>query len=66
MAAFTPANEGSYPAYINVSREENGMVTIHVRSPRKTDGGCGETAAITMFCEEWDGLLEDLKNGRPD
>ncbi len=47
LFAHTPANP-DYPPYINLSKGDDGTYTVTVRSPRKTDGSCGDSAAIVL------------------
>ncbi len=37
-----------YPPYVSINREENGAVSITVRSPVSPTGECGVTACMEM------------------
>jgi hypothetical protein len=44
---------GDYPEYISVNVNEDSTVEITVRSPRKADGSCGDTATAKLSGEEF-------------
>jgi len=52
----------NYPAFVSVNRDENGGVTIIVRSKANPDGSCGPTAQITLESEELKNLAFRLCN----
>jgi hypothetical protein len=69
IAAYTPPTS-PYPPYVNVSREDNGGVTITVRAPpgpgEFSDKDCGPTSAIFLAPEAWDDLRAGIIcNGAP-
>jgi len=50
--AYT-ATGGNYPEYLSVNVNEDNTVEITVRSPKKADGSCGDTATIKLTAEEF-------------
>jgi len=44
--------ESSYPEFVSINKEEDGTVMITVRSPKKTDGSCGDAASIILQSRE--------------
>jgi len=52
--AYTTSTDGSYPEYLSVNANEDGTVEITVRSPRKADGSCGDTATIKLTAKQFD------------
>lgn len=53
--AHTPPG-ADMPPYISINREENGNVSITVRSPKELGSGCG---CIELSNEEWHSLLRE-------
>lgn len=51
VAALTKNDGLSYPAYVNLSRDDDGFV-LTVRGERAEDGDCGPTARICLTKEE--------------
>jgi hypothetical protein len=56
LAAYT-APGCKYPEFISINKEENGNISVTVRSPRKDDGSCGDIACIEMDEPHFDILL---------
>lgn len=53
----------NYPEYISVNRRKSdGMIEITVRSPKKSDGSCGDTATITLHRGHLGGLFDVLRD----
>lgn len=45
--AYT-AGGASYPPFVSLNVEDDGRVTLHVRSPAKADGSCGDGACVEI------------------
>lgn len=56
IAAYT-AEGSSYPEYLSINREPNGMVSVTVRSP---PGDTQHTAAILIPLAAWDYLASKI------
>jgi hypothetical protein len=62
MFAYT-APGADYPEYISVNRRQgDGMIEITVRSPKKADGSCGDTASIVLHRGQLGGLFYALRD----
>lgn len=56
LAAYT-APGCNYPEFISINKEENGNISVTVRSPRKDDQTCGDIACIEIDEPHFDILL---------
>jgi hypothetical protein len=45
---FAHTDPGNYPQYVSINREENGDISLTVRSAAWGDGTCGDTAAAVL------------------
>lgn len=50
----------NYPQFISINREENGEVSITVRSAAWGDGTCGDVATAVLSLEEFRNLANQL------
>jgi hypothetical protein len=54
---FAYTTPGSfYPSFLSINREENGNVSVTVRSEAKEDGRCGDTAVIELSPQQWNSV----------
>lgn len=50
----------NYPEYISINKEDDGLVSVTVRSAVKLEGACGETSVIYLPAHVASDLLGEV------